>query len=203
MSGQDRDKWNDRYRAGAYAERPHPAALVERWVPDLFDRRLERSVAAAPRALDLACGAGRNAIWLAERGFVVDAVDVAEAGLELARRRAAERGVTVGWHCLDLDEGLPVELDGYDLILAMRFLDRQVFPQLPQRLRPGGWLLCEVHLKTDVAVIGPRGEAFRAAQGELITLFPGLDVVSCEEGLFEDPDGRMAALARLVGRRSD
>jgi len=144
MSGQDRDKWNDRYRAGAYAERPHPAALVERWAPDLLEQWLRRSVEAESRALDLACGAGRNAIWLAERGFAVDAVDIAEAGLELARRRAAERGVTVGWHCLDLDEGLPVELDGYDLVLAMRFLDRQVFPQLPGRLRPGGWLVSEI-----------------------------------------------------------
>ena len=105
MSGQDRDRWNSRYRAGAYAERPHPAALVERWAPDLIEQRLRRLDAAAPRALDLACGAGRNAIWLAERGFVVDAVDIAEAGLDIARRKRDQVRPNVQWRFIETHYG--------------------------------------------------------------------------------------------------
>jgi SAM-dependent methyltransferase len=207
MSQQDRDKWNARYRDGAYAERHQPSALLAEWVPRVLDA-LPEGGPRRPRALDLACGAGRNAVWLAEQGFAVDAVDVAVAGLERARARAAERGVTVRWYCHDLDAGLPPDCgsqdpDGYDLIVAMRFLDRALFASLPARLRPGGWLICEVHLQTDADVIGPRDPAFRAARGELAALFAGLAVEARAEGLFEDPDGRTAALARIVARRAD
>lgn len=201
MSEQDRDKWNARYRAGAYAERPHPAAFLEPWLAQVRAARTEPEGPGRLRALDVACGAGRNAIWLAEQGFAVDAVDIAEAALDAGRARAAAQGVAVGWHCHDLDEGLPQSLTGYDLIVVVRFLDRALFAELPARLRPGGWLLCEVHLQTDAEVIGPAGPAFRTAAGELSGLFPGLTAVASEEGLFEDPDGRPVALARLAARR--
>jgi len=200
MSEQDRDKWNRRYRDGAYAERAHPGAFLAEWLPRVRER-LPPPAGRAPRALDLACGAGRNAIWLAEQGFAVDALDVSDAGLEVARARAAQRGVDVGWHRHDLDAGLPASFDGYDLVVVMRFLDRALFPLLPLRLRAGGWLLCEVHLQTAADVIGPAGAAFRAAPGELVTLFPGLAVETAQEGLFEDPDGRPVALARVAGMR--
>jgi tellurite methyltransferase len=201
MSNQDRDKWNRRYRDGAYAERAHPSAFLAEWLPRLRERSPPLA-GCVPRALDLACGAGRNAIWLAEQGFGVDALDVSDAALDVARERAAQRGVDVDWHRHDLDAGLPDGFDGYDLIVVMRFLDRALFPRLPLRLRPGGWLLCEVHLQTDADVIGPAGAAFRAAPGELVTLFPGLAVEMALEGLFDDPDGRPAALARVAGRRA-
>lgn len=200
MSEQDRDKWNARYRDGAYAERPHASRWLEHWVPQVIERT-SPSPGRALRALDVACGAGRNALWLAEQGFWVDAVDIAEAGLERARARVASRGLTVAWHCHDLDEGLPPTLGSYDLIVAIRFLDRRLFRQLPSCLRPGGWLLSEVHLQTDAVVVGPAGPAFRAAPGELVGLFPGLIVEACEEGPFEDPDGRPVALARIAAVR--
>jgi SAM-dependent methyltransferase len=134
MSEQDRDKWNRRYRDGAYAERAHPSAFLAEWLPRLRER-WPPLAGRVPRALDLACGAGRNAIWLAEQGFAVDALDVSDAALDVARERAAQRGVDVGWHRHDLDAGVPDRFDGYDLIVVMRFLDRALFPRLPQRLR--------------------------------------------------------------------
>jgi len=201
VSQQDRDKWNDRYREGAYGERPHPSQFVERWAPQVVTRARRAGRHGPMRALDLACGAGRNALWLAEAGFVVDALDIAEAGLELARARAEQRGVAVAWHCHDLDAGLPVRFDDYELIVVMRFLDRGLLPGLAERLRPGGCLLCEVHLESDADVIGPRGAAFRVAPGELGGLLLSLEVLEYEEGLFADPDGRSAALARFAGAR--
>jgi len=203
VSQQDRDKWNARYRDGAYGERPHPSQFVERWAPRLLANFGPARVSSAekPRALDLACGAGRNALWLAASGFSVDAVDIAAAGLALARARSAGRAGDIDWHEHDLDEALPARLDGYDLIIVMRYLNRELFPSLPQRLRPGGTLLCEVHLQTDTDVVGPGNPAFRVAPGELAGLFPGLAAREFEEGMFEDPDGRLAALARFAGVR--
>ena len=193
MSARDRDKWNARYREGAYRDRQHPSPLVARWASGL--------PAADASALDVACGAGRNALWLAAAGFRVDAVDIADVGLGEVHRLAAASGLDVACHCLDLDEGLPAALDGYDLIIVIRYLNRSLLPLLPERLRPGGLLVCEVHLATDVDVIGPTSQAFRAAPGELAGLLTGLQVLASEETVTEDPDGRPVALARLVGRR--
>ena len=77
MSEEDRRKWNARYAEGAYGERPHPAQLLADWLP-----RLPKGT-----ALDLGCGAGRNAVFLAQNGFEVQGLDVSDVGLERARER--------------------------------------------------------------------------------------------------------------------
>lgn len=201
MSTQDRDRWNTRYREGAYATRQHPSDILTEWAPRVMAATRARTPPAVPRALDVACGAGRNALWLAAAGFAVDAVDIADAGLALARRRAAELGLDVDWVACDLDAGLPAARAGYDLIVVIRYLNRDLLRALSGRLTPGGYLVCEVHLETDQPVVGPATPAFRVAPGELATLVPGLEVEVLDEGLVTDPDGRPAALARLVGRR--
>ena len=190
MSLADRTKWDERYRTGAYADRKHPSELLCHWI----DR------ARRGRALDVACGAGRNALFLAGHGFDVDAVDISTEGLARGRRCAAERGLDVHWIEHDLDEPLKLPSD-YALILVVRFLDLQLIRQLAQKLAPGGLLICEEHLRTDADVIGPGNSAFRVAPGELRDAASGLEILQYEEGLFDDPDGRKAALARLVARR--
>ncbi len=74
MSRSDRDKWNDRYRRGAYRERSQPSVLVKEYVPDIFaSQQAANGGDGTLRALDLACGAGRNALYLARLGYGVDA----------------------------------------------------------------------------------------------------------------------------------
>jgi SAM-dependent methyltransferase len=92
-------------------------------------------------ALDLACGRGQNAIWLAERGYRVLGVDVSRVGLDLGRAEAIKRGVSdhVHFELVDLDEWqLPFE--AYDLVCVFRFLDRRLFPAIRSTLREGGLL---------------------------------------------------------------
>ncbi len=69
------------------------------------------------RALDLGCGEGRNAIWLAERGWRVTGVDFSEVGLDKARRLAAECGVEVDWVRADLLEYRPAA-GAFDLVIV-------------------------------------------------------------------------------------
>ena len=190
MSGAERDKWNERYRDGAYETRAHPTALLSEWLPRL----------PVGRALDVACGAGRNALYLAANGYGVDALDVSDVALARAKRSAEERGVDVDWICADLDEprGAALPRVDYDLIIWVRYIHRDLMPYLVERLRPGGVLLCEQHLLTEATVAGPRNPAFRLAPGELELMARDLQVLHYNEGPIVDPDGRAVALAQLV-----
>lgn len=190
MSETDRKKWDERYASGAYAARTHPTPLLADWI-DALPRG---------RALDVACGAGRNSLFLAEHGYAVDAVDISSVALERARASAAERRLDVNWIEMDLETESPPG-DHYDLIVIVRYTHPTLVADLVGRLADGGFLLCEEHLLTDRDVVGPTSAAFRTRPNELLGLSTGLRVIYYREGLVEDRDGRMAALAQLIGCR--
>ena len=192
VSDADREKWEARYRQGAYGDRPHPSPLLQEWVD-----RIPRGP-----ALDVACGAGRNALFLAARGFDVDAVDISSAALEQGRERAAQSGLHVNWIEHDLDEPLNTD-QRYALIIVMRFVDLPLIRRLADRLAPGGFLICEEHLRTDadVEVGGPSNPLYRVDPGSLRAAAGPLQILFYDEGLLQDPDGRAMALARLVAQR--
>ena len=190
MSTAERDKWDARYRDGAYENRPHPTALLAEWLPRL----------PPGRALDVACGAGRNALFLAARGFRVSALDISAVALERGRRAAAERGLTIEWLCADLDEDIEQALPAgrFDLIVWVRYVHPKLMPHLIARLDDGGTLLCEQHLATTAQVAGPTSAAFRLARGTLLETAQNLQVLHSYEGPLVDPDGRDVAVAQLV-----
>lgn len=193
MSAAERDKWNARYRDGAYENRTHATALLAAWLP-----RLPRGA-----ALDVACGAGRNALHLAAHGFAVTALDISAVALERGRREAAARGLAVEWCCADLDEE-PAQVlprGPFELIVWVRYVHRGLMPHLLARLAAGGTLVCEQHLQTAAEVSGPTSAAFRLAPGELRGSVSGVDVLHAFEGTVVDPDGRNVALAQLVASR--
>ena len=194
MSTADRLKWDERYRAGSYAARPHPTRLLEERLSDL----------PRGRALDVACGAGRNALFLAEAGYEVDAVDVSRAGLERGARSAAERGLAVNWIEADLELTSPAAAlrhSDYALIVMVRYVNMPLILALAGRLGDGGCLVCEQHIKTTRDVVGPKNPAYRLAPNELLGVAGDLRVLFYREDIVEDPDGRPAALAQLIACR--
>ena len=190
MSTADRQKWDRRYREGAFETRTHPSAFIEESTPRL---------PPPGRALDLACGSGRNALFLAGLGYAVDAVDISPEALAIGRAKSA--GLPIRWLQHDLDDGFEPDAD-YDLIVNIRFVNLPLVATLIPALRPNGVLIVEQHLETDEDVIGPRNPAFRVARGALAALAAPLAIERLEEGIVEDPDGRQAALARLLARRT-
>jgi SAM-dependent methyltransferase len=190
VSAGERDKWDKRYREGAYRERTHPTGLLAEWLP-----RLPRG-----RALDVACGAGRNALFLAANGYDVTALDISAVGLEQGRRAAADRGLDIEWWCADLDHDPARALPGgpFDLIVWIRYVHRTLLPHLAERLAPAGVLVCEQHLATDHPVAGPASAEFRLAPGELAHSARPLRALHSFEGPIVDPDGRTVALAQLI-----
>ena len=189
MSAADRDRWNARYADGAYESRRHPSPFLEQNAHLLPENG---------RALDLACGAGRNAIYLARRGLAVDAVDI--SGVAVERGRADASDLPIRWIECDLDDGFEDSVE-YDLIVNIRYVNLPLVSTLAKSLRPGGVLVIEQHLATAADVIGPKNPAFRVETGELSRIASGMVVEHIDEGEFDDPDGRRAALARLVARK--
>jgi tellurite methyltransferase len=204
MGELEREKWDARYSAGAYSDRNHATQLVVEWLPRIA-LALSRDVArdtAFSRALDVACGAGRNACFLASQGFATDGVDISEVALLQAAQTAQAQGLAVRWLHWDLEERpLPFADVAYDLIVIVRYVNEALYAPLTQLLVPGGFLVVEQHLQTDADVVGPRSPAFRLTPGALRNCVEGLDVVHEFEGLVDDPDGRPAALAQIVAQR--
>ena len=190
MSATDREKWNQRYRDGAYADRRQPSIFLQQWID-----RVPRG-----RALDVACGAGRNALYLAECGFEVDAVDISAEALARARDTALQSGLQLNWLEHDLEQPLSLQ-NPYQLILNIRYVNLPLLRQLAAMLAPGGYLVCEQHLASEAAVIGPKNPDYRGKPGDLLAAAGQLHIHYLDESVVQDPDGRAAALARLVAQR--
>lgn len=183
MSSDDRERWQARHAAASSwdaATGPAP--------PDPLRAHLD-DVPVTGRALDVACGHGLAAVWLAERGLDVDAVDIAPAALAAGAKLAAGRGVSeqVRWVVHDLDAGLPWQCrGGYAVVVCHRFRDPSLYGALADALAPGGLLTLAVLSEVDAGP-GP----FRAPAGELRAAFAGLTVLADEEG-----GGQATLLAR-------
>ena len=190
MSTVDRQKWDRRYREGAYHGRTHPSAFLE---------ECAAALPAPGRALDLACGTGRNSVYLATLGFAVDAVDISAEALAIGRARTP--ALPIRWLERDLDSGFVPEAS-YAVIVNIRFVNLPLLESLVPWLRPNGVMIVEQHLATPRDdVIGPRNPAFRVAPGEVARLVSTLTIERVQEDVFEDPDGRKAALSRLLARQ--
>jgi|SRR5882672_9102798 len=132
--------WNDRYR------------LRERPAEDLDAAPTPLVVATAAKlipgkALDLACGTGRNALWLAEHGWEVTAVDAAPAAIDILRTRAKERGLKINAVVADLEKGeFEIEPSRWDLVAMCYYLQRNLFEPAKRGVVPGGILISIVHI---------------------------------------------------------
>ena len=192
MTDEEKTRWDQRYATGDYEPRWHPSLLVEQAI-DLI---------GTGSALVLACGAGRNALRLAEAGFEVTGVDVSSVAIEMAEEEASVRGLEIAWHVSDVRR-FELAQDAYDLITMVRFVERAVWPDVPKALTANGWLLMEQHLATDRDVVGPSGD-YRVEPGELLDAFSSMRIVHYSEA-FEpsDKSSGMSATARLLACKGD
>jgi SAM-dependent methyltransferase len=151
------------------------------------------------RALDLACGAGANALWLAECGWSVTAVDRSPAAIEIVRRSTAQRGVRVTALVADLEAGeFTIAPGAWNLILMCRYLQLDLFEPSKLGLAPGGALIV-IALLNDAVLADSGKRRFRVERGELARSFadsPGWTILHQREGFT-----RNHAVAEIVVRR--
>jgi SAM-dependent methyltransferase len=182
VTDDDRDRWDRRY-----TDRPAPTvddvALPAVFAPfaDIFP--------TAGRALDLACGPGAAAVWLAGRGMAVHGYDVSRVAIARARDLARHSGCAerCRFEVADLDEGLPAG-EPVDVVVCLRFRDPRLDRDIIERLCPGGLLAISA-----LSEVGGRPGPFAVRRGALTRAFPTLDVVAAGEGHGE---------AWLLARRS-
>lgn len=144
---------------------------------------------ASGRALDVACGRGAVAVWLAHQGFYVDAVDISPVARRAAAALAQAHGVAerVRFVAHDLDNGLPESCRGpYAVVVCQRFRDPKLYPALAAALAPDGLLIVTV-----LSEVGATPGRFRARPGELVEAFADLEVL-----VHHESDGEASVIAR-------
>jgi len=140
-------------------------------------------------ALDVACGRGRNAFWLASRGLSVHAIDRDEAAVSQVRAAASVGGLTIDAVVQDLEVIEPdLGQARYDVIVAVHYLHRPLFPHLIAALRPRGLLVYETFTQAQARRGKPTNPAFLLAPGELRSLTAGLTILAWREGEFGGRD---------------
>jgi len=191
MATNDRERWDEKHAAHEGESSPS-AFLVQIFQTDSWKIQ-------AGRALDIATGKGRNALFLAQRGFSVEAMDISEVAVAEARKRADERGLSIGFRQADLEK---VELPetAYELILSFNYLDRLLIPKIKNALKLGGHIIFETYL-IDQRVLGhPRNPAYLLGHNELLDLFRDFRILFYREGKFSE-GGRESYRAGLFGRK--
>jgi len=195
MSQQDKKKWDEKYRKKSELLRPREASLnIQKFVVK----------SNGAKALDLACGAGRNTIYLAKLGYEIDALDIAEVALEALAAEAHHEEVRelINTQLSDLDTFAPAS-EKYELIIMMNFLDRGLIERAKEGLKREGLFIVETYMDDLINEKKDSNVEFLLKKEELKTLFDeGYDVLFYEE--FENESHELYRMKKqaIVVRKS-
>jgi tellurite methyltransferase len=187
----DQKRWDKRFGRKEFALGKEPNPFLKDHI----------SLLPKGKALDMATGEGRNAVFLAQHGFDVDAVDISEKGLKKARKLAREKGVKVNALLVDLDH-YQIEKDRYDLIANFYFLKRRLIPRIRKGLRKGGKVIFETYLleHRTLATGGPKQAKYFLKPNELLRLYKDFRILFYREGIFR-LGGKRKAIASLIAEK--
>ena len=189
MSVTDQQKWDKKYVAKPQLLRPREASKV-------LQKYAFQEVGL--RALDLASGAGRNTIYLAQKGYSVDAVDIAEIALKSLTKEALEGGlqenITTYLEDLDLFSVTP---QAYELVVMCNFLDRTLIERTKEALKVGGRYIVETYMVSDENEKEDSKSSNLLAEGELKTIFgEGFEILHYDS--FENEDYEIYRMKKQV-----
>lgn len=178
MSTDEQLRWNQRYAES-------PSSWIE--PDDFLIRACEEFLASTTPgfALDVAGGAGRNSVWLAQRGWRVKLVDISDVALRLAREKfdtAAPHEGSLETESVDLNSVEDLGARRFDLITVFYFLRRELFPAICSALKPGGTLIYRTYtIDRMKAPGGPSDPQYLLQPNELLHAFRSLRVLHYHE----------------------
>ncbi len=187
----DRERWDKRFGGKEFALGKEPNPFLKNHI-----RFLPKG-----KVLDIATGEGRNAIFLAQHGFEVDAVDISEKGLRKARQLAREKGIQINTFEVDLDR-FQIEKERYDVIADFYFLKRRLISRIKRGLKKGGRVIFETYIldHRKLRAGGPKQAKYFLKPNELIRLFKNFRILFYREGIFRD-GGRRKGVASLIAEK--
>jgi SAM-dependent methyltransferase len=182
---EDKERWNKRH--------------VEFPISDEYSIIVEKYIKKANigQAIDIACGRGRNTHFLAEKGFIVDAVDISDYALDKIKKSSTINKINT-----DLDK-YNIAPNKYDLIVNVNYLNRRLVSQMKDALKVGGVVIFETFI---VAHGDYKHETmnldYLLRKNELLHSFIGLDVIYYEERDDINLRGEKVRIASLVAKKS-
>ena len=191
MDQAEQTRWNQRY-----SESPSSWLESDTFLISAFDEFLAET--APGTALDVAGGAGRNAVWLAEHGWRVKLIDISDVALKMAREKfeavkkassaqpktSLARKASLKTEMVDLNCISHLGTEEYDLLVVFYFLRRELFPAISRALKPGGTLIYRTYTIDRMKVpSGPSDPKYLLQPNELLHAFPGLRVLHYREML--------------------
>ena len=188
----DQRKWDEKYRAKAFPDDISPNSFLRRNI----------RLVGQGRALDVAAGEGRNAVFLAQNGWTVDAVDISRVGLRKAQQLAGRKKVKIRTIQSDLD-CYPIEKEKYDLIANFYFLDRRLIPKIKRGLKKGGKIIFETYLADPAAPDSdiPQNKKYLLNTNELLSFFRDFRILFYREGFFRE-GGKKRSIASLLAQKN-
>jgi SAM-dependent methyltransferase len=192
MEHSARERWNERRRRDGFE--PFPERPSE-WLVE--HREL---LSGHGRALDVACGDGRDALLLARLGYDVDAVDVSDIAIDALRAAADQHALPIHPRVVALERE-PLPGNEYDAVVCFNYLQRDLFWRLEHALRPDGLLIFETFGRAHIDELGKDfNPAYVLSRNELLHAFPGLHVVHYREGVAQR-SGAPRGVASIVAQR--
>ncbi len=183
---QDRERWNKKYSEGKFPLEK-PSELLVKYI----------DLAPKGRALDIAAGLGRNSLFLAEKGFKVDAIDYSD----IAVQKLKSLHPNINPVQADLDT-YRIEENQYDLIINFNYLNRRLFPQIIYGLKPDGLLIFQTFLDgEEEGLAQPSNPDFLLKKNELLHSFLRLRVLFYKEEKVTKCDGSTSYQASLVAKK--
>ncbi len=193
MSFTDEEKWDRIYQTRDHGNKQAAEILIEN----------QHLLSESGKALDLACGLGANAIFLAEHNLETHAWDISKEAIAKLNQKAKEFNIKITTEVRDVINNPPAQ-DTFDIIVVNHFLERRIIKHLITALRKNGLIFYQTFIKDKVSDTGPKNPDYLLDKNELLTLFDGLNIlVYREEGSVGDIYKGLRNEAMLIAQASN
>lgn len=188
---KDADKWNKVYSNNEFGFFP----------PCLVLHQHQHLLPETGKALDLACGMGRNAVMLARQGFETVAIDVSHVAIDKLNEYAEQEDLVITAQACDLNQ-TPLLKNEFDIIVISHYLNRDLIPSIKQALKKEGVIFYQTFIKQKVEDIGPSNPDYLLDENELLELFKEFQIVVYkEEALLGDTQEGFRNEAMIIARK--
>lgn len=188
----DQSKWNTRYTENNNTELSPATVLTT----------CKHLLPSSGKSLDLACGRGANAIYLAKIGMESHAWDISDVAIDHLTQLATQQNLKIHAEVIDVVSEPPIP-ESFDIIVISRFLDRNLIPALKQAVRSQGLLLYQTFIQDKVSDAGPNNPDYRLGENELLNLFGDWTIrYYCDEGSIGNVSEGFRNQAMLVAQKN-